>query len=147
MIQANFIKNNLQAGGNNATSAVEGIKQRIVDQLRPGNRKPKTDQSPIEQIAINDPEDEVDEPKRSASSHSIAEHSVDKLMPGQLIKNVVIKFNSLVVRETNFLLDVFNFNDFEVLQNLISWQDPLSTPRKAPVDSKTQKTMLYISVL
>lgn len=143
MIPSNFIKNNLQAGGNNATSAVEGIKQRIVEQfLLPSYRKTKNDQPAVEQTTSNDKEDDADDSKANGSLHSLNEPAADRLMPGQLIKNVLIKFNNVVIRETNFLMDVFNFSQVDA-SNLLTWQDSLFNARSCTWDSKTQKTMVY----
>jgi hypothetical protein len=66
-------------------------------------------------------------------------------MPGQLIKNVLMKFNSLVIRETNFLMDIFNFSEVDVTHHVASWQEILGTARTVPFEPQAQKTIMYFS--
>jgi hypothetical protein len=130
---ANFLKTNLQAGGSTASSAVEGIKQRIAEQWASAHRKGKND------LAVPNDREEM------GSANDI--NATDRIMPGQLIKNVLMKFNSFVIRETNFILDIFNFSEVESAHHFVSWQDNLNIVRTVPLDSKAQNKILYFLLM
>ena len=131
------IKANTQVSGGN--SAVDAIKQKL-EVWRPGHRKAKT--ADFMEVQNEGTGEDMDPDAASLGSNlNLKDDGSDRLMPDQVISNATVKIISLVIREQNVLMDVFNFSEVDPSLNLKSWQESLGMKREIPKAHAQKRVM------